>query len=101
MTITCDSLSSVTRTFISVVERCLAETTSAEDRHLYAGDLAAANAWLTRLAAGEPPTAIAAEILDPATAKQFTDYWRRGVWGDLESTALDALQKSIRRELPP
>lgn len=99
MTIAADSLSSAIRAFIAVIERCLAETTVIADRRLYADDLAAANKWQTRLSAGEPPTAIAAEILAPATAKQFTDYWREGVWGELESTAVDTLQKAIRKQL--
>lgn len=99
MAITADWLSSAVRAFIAVVERCLYETTVVEDRRLYGADLAAANAWLARLSTGEQPAAIAAEILAPATAKQFTDYWRQGVWGDLESTALSTLQSTIRRQL--
>jgi hypothetical protein len=77
----------------------LNETTFVEDRRLYADDLTAANAWLTRLGAGESPTVIAAEILAPATTKQFTYYWRQGAWGDLEREALDTLQDTIRRRL--
>jgi len=99
MKITSDWLSSAIRAFISILYRCLNETTFVEDRRLYAADLAAANTWLTRLEAGEPSGAIAAEILAPATAKQFTDYWRQGVWGDLESAALNTLQDTIRRQL--
>ena len=99
MKITTDWLSSAIRAFLSILNRCLNETTFVEDRRLFAADLAAANAWLTRLDAGEPPSAIAAEILAPGTAKQFTDYWRQGVWGDLESTALSTLQNTIRRQL--
>lgn len=99
MPITVDWLASAIRAFIAVVERCLSETTVVEDRRLYADDLAAANAWLARLIAGELPAAIATEISAPATAKQFTDYWRQGVWGDLESTALSTLQNTIRRQL--
>lgn len=99
MKITTDWLSSAIRAFIAILNRCLNETTYVEDRRLYADDLAAVNAWLTRLGAGESPSVIAAEILAPATAKQFTDYWRQGVWGDLESAALNTLQDTIRRQL--
>lgn len=99
MNITTVWLCSAIREFIAILDRCSSETTFVEDRRLYADDLAAANTWLARLDAGEPPDEIAAEILAPATAKQFTDYWRQGVWGDMESTALNTLQDTIRRQL--
>lgn len=101
MKITTDWLSSEIRAFLFILDRCLNETTFVEDRCLFAADLAAADAWLARLDAGEPPDAIAAEILAPGTAKQFTDYWRQGVWGDLESAALNTLQDTIQRQLDP
>lgn len=99
MKIATDWLSSAIRAFIAILNRCLNETTFVEDRRLYADDLTAANAWLTKLGVGESPDVVAAEILAPATAKQFTDYWRQGVWGDLESAALNTLQDAIRRRL--
>jgi len=99
MALATDSLSSAIRAFVAVIEMCLRETAFVEDRHLYLDDLAAANRWLTRLGAGEAATSIAAEIIAPATAKHFTDYWRQGVWGDLESTALETLQRAIRQQL--
>ncbi len=99
MNITADWLSSEVQAFIAIIDRCLNETTFAEDRRLYSDDLTAATAWLTRLRAGDSPFAIAAEILAPATAKQFTDYWRQGVWGDTESAALNTLQGKIRHQL--
>jgi hypothetical protein len=92
-------LTSAIGEFIAVLERCLAETTYLDDRRLYTDDLATAKAWLARLGTGDPPTAIAAEILAPATAKQFTDYWRKGVWGDMQSAGLNTLQTLIRREI--
>ena len=99
MRTTGDWLSSAIRAFIAILDRCLNETTFAEDRRLYASDLAVATAWLIRLDSGEASDAIAADILAPATAKQFTDYWRQGAWGDLESSALDTLQNTIRSQL--
>ena len=57
MKITTDWLSSAIRAFIAILNRCLNETTFVEDRRLNADDLAAANAWLTRLGAGESPDA--------------------------------------------
>ncbi len=99
MNITADWLSSAIRAFVDILERCLSETTFPEDRRLYSDDIAAAEGWLTRLRSGEPPTTVAAEILAPATAKQFTDYWRQGVWGDMESTALQRLQDVVRQRL--
>lgn len=99
MKITTEWLSSAIRAFIAILNRCLNETTFVEDRRLYADDLTVAHAWLTRLGAGESPAVIAAEILAPTTAKQFTDYWRQGVCGDAESAALNTLQKTIRRRL--
>lgn len=94
-----DWLSSAILRFIAVLNRCLSDTTFVEDRRLYTDDLVAANVWLNRLRDGESAAVIAATILEPSTAKQFTDYWRQGVWGDMESEALSALQEKIRRQL--
>lgn len=99
MNITTDWLSTKILEFIAILKSCLSETTFFEDRCLYASDLAAAANWLARLHGGERAPSIANEILEPATAKQFTDYWRQGVWGERESAALMDLQDSIRSKL--
>lgn len=96
MDITTDWLSSKILEFIAVLNRCLSETTFVEDRSLYTSDIAAATNWLTRLHEGEQASSIMNEILEPATAKQFTDYWRQGIWGEMESTALSTLQDDVR-----
>lgn len=96
MNITNDWLSAKVVEFIAVLNACLSETTFSEDRRLYAGDIAAATIWLTRLQEGEQAPLVAGEILQPITAKQFTDYWRQGRWGERESKALMDLQDSIR-----
>lgn len=97
MDVTTECLSSEIMTFIAILNQCLSETTFATDGRLYAEDLATAKQWLTRLAEGKSPAEIAATILEPATAKHYTDYWRQGSWGDLESKALANLQDQIRR----
>ena len=96
MNITTDWLSAKVVDFIAVLKNCMSETTFSEDRRLYADDIASAAARLARLQKGEQAPSIADEILEPATAKQFTDYWRQGVWGERESKALMDLQNSIR-----
>lgn len=96
MSTTSDWLSSEILDFIAVLNRCLAETTFVQDRRLYADDIAAATAWLVRLKKGGEASTIATEILEPATTKQFTDYWRQGVWGEIESKALSTLKDRIR-----
>lgn len=99
MDVTTEWLSTKILEFIAVLNTCLSETSFAEDRPIYADDIAAATDWLTRLHKGEQASSVAHEILEPATAKQFTDYWRQGVWGEMESAALDALQGYIRESL--
>ena len=97
MNITSSWLSSAILAFVATLNRCLSDTTYVEDKRLYADDLKVANMWLNRLGNGESANVIATQILEPATAKQFTDYWRQGVWGDMESAALSALQEKIRQ----
>ena len=101
MNITTDWLSARILEFIAVLDTCLSETTFIEDRRLYASDVAAAANWLARLRGGELAPSIANEILEPATAKQFTDYWRQGIWGEMESAALGKLQDDIREATQP
>ena len=98
MKITSDWLSMRILEFIAVLDTCLTETTFVEDRRLYASDVAVAANWLARLHGGEQASLVANEILEPATAKQFTDYWRQGAWGERESAALSNLQDDIRKK---
>jgi hypothetical protein len=98
MSITSEKLSARVIEFIAVLKTCMSETTFAEDKNLYAGDIASAAAWLARLEAGEQASLIADEIIEPATSKHFTDYWRQGIWGEWQSKALADLQDSISKE---
>lgn len=85
--------------FLSVIDRCRKETSFAEDRRLYKEDMAHAAGWLVRLHQGEEVSSVAGDILDPATDKSFTDYWKGGEWGDREAEALAELQNRIKQEL--
>lgn len=85
--------------FIVVLNTCLDETNFVEDRHLYADDIAVAVDWLNRLQAGTQAVVIASQILESSTSKHFTEYWRQGAWGEMESKALADLQSNIRSKL--
>jgi hypothetical protein len=87
--------------FLAVLHKCFMETTYSEDRSLYAMDIAAATGWLVRLHQGESIDGVVAQILDSSTNKQFTDYWRKGKWGELESRGLSELQQELTRVLKP
>lgn len=82
--------------FIAVLHRCFSETTYAEDRSIYATDIAVAVGWLVKLHQGQAPNDITNLIVESSTNKYFTDYWRRGMWGELEAKALDDLQSWIK-----
>lgn len=85
--------------FLSVIDSCRKETSFAEDRRLYKEDMAQAAVWLIRLHQGEDTQTVARDILDPATDKMFTDYWKGGEWGEREAEALVELQDQIRQRL--
>lgn len=85
--------------FISILHRCLAETNYSGDRALYRSDIATSARWLVRLHKEHAPQNVAKEIIDPSTTKHFTDYWRHGEWGELQTKALKELQESIRRSM--
>lgn len=99
MDITTNWLSSKILDLVVVLDRCLSETTFTQDRRLYVEDIASAARWLARLHQGEPVGSVASEILEPSTTKAFTDYWRQGVWGEMESRALSMLQEQVRGRL--
>lgn len=82
--------------FLSVLDKCLSETTYAQDRPIYASDMATAASWLVRLHQNQSPADVANIIIDSSTTKYFTDYWRQGDWGKLQAKALKELQDSIK-----
>lgn len=82
--------------FLIVVHKCFHETTYAQDKALYANDIAMAVGWLVKLHQCEAPKDVATAIVDSSTTKYFTDYWKSGHWGGLEAEALKHLQDTIR-----
>lgn len=82
--------------FMSVVYACYSDTTFANDRIIYAHDLAEATGWLMALRAGYPTDSVVSKILSPTTAKHFLDYWRQGDWGDKEANAFEKLVAAMR-----
>lgn len=81
--------------FMTVIHECYSETTFANDRPIYAQDLAAAMGWIVELKDGVNAKKIVEKILSLGTAKHFGDYWRQGDWGDKEAKALKKLKDSI------
>jgi hypothetical protein len=84
--------------FMSILDDCLRSTTYADDRPIYTNDLAVASAWLIKLYKGVCLVDIYNDIISDHTSKQFTDYWRQGLWGETESRAITALQGDIRQK---
>jgi len=81
--------------FMTVIHECYSNTTFANDRSVYAKDLATAMGWIVELRAGTNNQIVRDKILSLATEKHFGDYWRQGDWGDKEAKALKKLKDSI------
>jgi len=82
--------------FMVILQDCHKSTVFSEDRSVYANDIVAASSWLTRLHKGDPLGEIIDDILDAKTAKQFTDYWRQGKWGERHNSAFQKLVEGVR-----
>ena len=82
--------------FMVVIHECYSNTTFANDRSVYAKDLAIAMGWIAELRAGAGVKNVRDEILSPTTDKHFGDYWRQGNWGNKEASALKELKDNIR-----
>jgi len=82
--------------FVGALEDCYRETTFAQDRPIFAKDIAAAASWIVELQRGEEPEVVIEKILSTETDKQFGDYWRNGEWGDRSANALQELRAAIR-----
>ena len=82
--------------FAGSLEDCYRETTFAQDRPIFAKDIAAATSWIVELHRGEEPETIVERILSTETDKQFGDYWRSGEWGERSANALEELRNAIR-----
>lgn len=81
--------------FARVVRGCLRDTTYSEDRSVFQGDLATVAGWLVDIYEGRSREAIVDEVLSENSSKYFHDYWRRGIWGDRESQAFEALRTAL------
>lgn len=95
MKISRDQLEQQILDFMVAVHDCYANTNFAEDRSVYAQDLAEATGWIAKLRNGADVDKVAEEVLSPTTAKHFGDYWRQGDWGDKEADALKKLKANI------
>ena len=82
--------------FMATVSRCRSETTYAQDRRLYTSDLANAAEWLVQIHQGMPITEVKRRVLSSQTEKAFSDYWRQGKWGELESEALQVMRNAFK-----
>ena len=58
-------------------------------------DITTATRWLLMLHKGEAVGDVVQLIKSPATSKHFTDYWKKGKWGELETDALELLQADV------
>lgn len=85
--------------FMAVIYHCYAHTNFANDRPVYARDIATAMGWIVDLRDGRGIEYVAKNILSPQTDKCFADYWRQGDWGNKEAEALKQLKDSIRRQI--
>ncbi|MFH2124595.1 MAG: hypothetical protein ABIJ50_14075 [Pseudomonadota bacterium] len=81
--------------FMAVIHECYSNTTFANDRSVYAKDLATAMGWIVELRAGINNQIVKDKIFSSVTEKHFGDYWRQGDWGDKEANALKKLKDSI------
>ncbi len=81
--------------FMAIISECHANTSFANDRLLYARDVATAMGWIVELKRGVDVEKVITKILSPETDKYFGDYWKQGGWGADEVNALKKLQNSL------
>ena len=96
MTISPDWLTNKIFDFVSTLHQCYVDTTYAQDRTVYAKDIATAVGWIVDIRNGHKVEAVISKILSLETAKFFGDYWRQGDWGDQELKALKALKDELK-----
>jgi len=83
--------------FLTTIEECYSSTPFAEDRAVYAADIALVTRWITviRKQNENETKSLIREIFSTQTDKALTDYWRQGRWGEQEIAGLAQLRKSI------
>ena len=96
MTISPDWLTNKIFDFVATLHQCYVDTTYAQDRTVYAKDIAIAVGWIVDIRNGHKVEAVISKILSSETAKFFGDYWRQGEWGDQELKALKVLKDELK-----
>lgn len=81
--------------FMAVLYECYTNTTYAQDRTVYAKDIAMAMGWIVKIKNGDNLQDVVNQILGPETDKYFGDYWRQGEWGEKELEALKSFKKEL------
>lgn len=100
MSADCDSITRDILDFMAVIYECHTNTNFSEDRAVFTQDLVVAMGWVVNIKHESNIENIVEVILSRDTEKYFGDYWRQGVWGDKEATALKKLKESVKRNCP-
>lgn len=81
--------------FMTIINKCLVETSYADDRLYYEKDLAYTAKWLIMIHQDMGEDKVIDDILDSSTSKFFYDVFKKGVYGDLEAEGFKTLQSSV------
>ena len=81
--------------FMTVLYDCYKNTTYANDRSIYAEDIAVAMGWVVEIRNDTELSEVIEDIFSRQTNKYFTDYWRQGEWGMNQNKAFKELKVSI------
>lgn len=80
-----ESLAAYLFDFQKSIKDCITQTEYKDDIAIYQRDYEFVQHLLdSLLIKNEPPDKIANTIIDTQTAKLITDYWRKGICGDIE-----------------
>ena len=82
--------------FKRVIEKCLLETKFEDDKPIYRNDLKEVDSFICEINFEGNLSKVIDRLLEKQTAKVFTDYWRKGDWGDIHYDAFNTWRRKVR-----
>lgn len=81
--------------FLKICYDCLMQTPYSSDKVAFQSDINICVGWLLKIHDDVPIKEIIDDILDSSTSKHFFDYYKEGVYGDIQAKGFADFQTEI------
>ena len=81
--------------FLKITYDCYKSTNYIEDRKAFQSDIVLCTSWLIKAYENTPISEILEDIFDASTSKHMFDYYKQGVYGNIQEKAFVKFKKEL------